>query len=139
MRDDERMSSKLKRGLLAAAAVAALALGGTAIAGAAGGDDEGTGKGDDGSGTPISGSALQRAKSVALDHTGGGRVTGSELQDEEGYYEVEVTRDDGSQVDVHLDSHFNVLNESSSPGGAVAMAARLYLRAAGGRAASSAG
>lgn len=113
MRDDERMSSKLKRGLLAAAAVAALALGGTAIAGAAGGDDEGTGKGDDGSGTPISGSALQRAKSVALDHTGGGRVTGSELQDEEGYYEVEVTRDDGSQVDVHLDSHFNVLNEST--------------------------
>ena len=113
MRDDERMSSKLKRGLLAAAAVAALALAGTAIAGAAGGDDEGTGKGDDGSGTPISGSALQRAKSVALDHTGGGRVTGSELQDEEGYYEVEVTRDDGSQVDVHLDSHFNVLNEST--------------------------
>ena len=112
MRDDERMSSELKRGL-AAAAVAALTLAGTAIAGAAGGDDEGTGKGDDGSGTPISGSALQRAKSVALDHTGGGRVTGSELQDEEGYYEVEVTRDDGSQVDVHLDSHLNVLNEST--------------------------
>jgi uncharacterized membrane protein YkoI len=37
-------------------------------------------------------------------------VTGSELQDEEGYYEIEVTRDDGSQVDVHLDSHFSVLN-----------------------------
>jgi hypothetical protein len=36
-------------------------------------------------------------------------VTGSEVGDEEGAYEVEVTRDDGSQVDVHLDKNFNVL------------------------------
>lgn len=107
------MNSKLKRGILAAAAVAALGLGGAAIAGATGGDDDGAGKGDDGSGKPIAGSALDRASAIAVDHAGGGRVTGSELQDEEGYYEVEVTRDDGSQVDVHLDSHFNVLNESA--------------------------
>jgi uncharacterized membrane protein YkoI len=106
------MDVKLKRGILAAAAVAALGLGGAAIAGATGGGDDGRGKGDDGAGKPITGAALDRASAVALDHTGGGRVSATELQDEEGYYEVEVTRGDGSQIDVHLDSHFNVLNES---------------------------
>ena len=52
---------------------------------------------------------MEKAKSIALDYTNGGRVTGTELDDEEGYYEVEVTKDDGSQVDVHLDRNFNVL------------------------------
>jgi hypothetical protein len=65
------MNVKLKRGILAAAAVAALGLGGAAIGGATGGGDDGGGKGDD-----------------------------------------------GSQVDVHLDSHFNVLNESADGEGA---------------------
>ena len=113
------MNSKLKRGILAAAVVAVLGLGGAALAGATGGGgDDGGGKGDDGSGKPITGAALDRASSVALDYTGGGRVSGTEFQDEEGYYEVEVTRDDGSNVDVHLDSHFNVLNKSSDGEGA---------------------
>ena len=106
------MNGKLKRGIVAAAALAALGLGGAAIAGAAGGDDGG-GKGDDGSGKPIAGAALDKASAIAVDHAGGGQVSGTELQDEEGYYEVEVTRDDGSQVDVHLDSQFNVLNQSA--------------------------
>ena len=52
---------------------------------------------------------LQRASSAALAYTGGGRVTEPEAGDEEGAYEVEVTRADGSQVDVHLDEDFNVL------------------------------
>ena len=108
------MNSKLKRGVLAVAAVAALGLGGAAIAGATGGgDDEGGGKGDDGSGKPIAGAALDRASAIAVDHAGGGRVTGTELQDEEGYYEVEVTRADGSQVDVHLDKSFNVIDSKA--------------------------
>ena len=104
---------KLKRAILAVAAVAVLGLGGAAIAGATGGGDDGGGKGDDGAGKPITGAALDRASAVALDHTGGGRVSDTEFQDEEGYYEVEVTRDDGSSVDVHLDSHFKVLNKSA--------------------------
>ncbi len=54
------------------------------------------------------GSDIEKAKSVALDHVNG-RVTGTEVGDEEGAYEVEVTRADGSQVDVHLDRGFNVL------------------------------
>ena len=56
------------------------------------------------------GPGIEKAKSVALDHTNGGRVTGTEVGDEEGYYEVEVTRDDGSQLDVHLDRDFDVLS-----------------------------
>ena len=84
----------------------ALALGGAAIAGATGGGD------DDASEQAISGSALGRASSEALDHTGGGKVTGTEVGDEEGYYEVEVTRADGTQVDVHLDRNFQVLDSA---------------------------
>ena len=49
---------------------------------------------------------------AALDHTGGGKVTETEAGDEEGAYEVEVTRADGSQVDVHLDKGFNVLSQA---------------------------
>ena len=32
------------------------------------------------------------------------------MGDEEGYYQIEVTRPDGSQVDVNLDKNFNVIN-----------------------------
>jgi uncharacterized membrane protein YkoI len=83
--------------IVAAVAAAALAGAGVAIAG---GDDDGRER-------PISGSALERAKAAALAHTPG-RVTETEVGDEEGYYEVEVTRADGSQVDVHLDRDFAV-------------------------------
>ena len=102
------MKDKFKGMLIAIAALAALALGGTAIAGAAGGggDDNGTDK-------AIQGQALKRASEAALAHTGGGKVTETEAGDEEGAYEVEVTRADGSQVDVHLDKQFNVLNSSA--------------------------
>jgi uncharacterized membrane protein YkoI len=104
------MDSKLKKGILAGAAVLALGVGGTAIAAGGGGDDDG-GKGEDHGEQAITGSALDKASRAALDRVGEGRVTATEQFDEEGYYEVEVTRDDGSQVDVHLDRHFNVLNE----------------------------
>jgi uncharacterized membrane protein YkoI len=66
-----------------------------------------TGSGDDSSGQ-ATGPGMDKAKSVALDHVNG-RVTGTEAGDEEGAYEVEVTKDDGSQVDVHLDKNYNVL------------------------------
>ena len=99
------MKDKIKGALIAIAAVAALAVGGTAIAGAAGGDD-------DGSDRAISGQALDKASAAALEETGGGKVTETEVGDEEGAYEVEVTRPDGSQVDVHLDKGFNVLSSA---------------------------
>ena len=58
---------------------------------------------------PITGDALDRASAAALAHTGGGRVTGTEIGDEESYYEVEVTLTDGRQVDIQLDQDFQVV------------------------------
>jgi uncharacterized membrane protein YkoI len=106
---EHTMGKRLKAGLIAATALA-LAGGGAAIAGAAGG-------GDDGSGTPITGSALDQAKAAALEQTGGGQVTATEIRDEEGYYEVEVKKADGSQVDVHLDRHYNLIDASPDGSG----------------------
>ncbi len=62
--------------------------------------------------TPISNTSdRERAEQAALAHVGEGRVTETEEGDEESYYEVEVTRDDGSQVDVQLDRRFNVVGQ----------------------------
>jgi uncharacterized membrane protein YkoI len=80
-------NNRIKRTVLAVVAVAALGAGGAAIATAASG----------------------RASSAALSETGGGKVTATEVGDEESYYEVEVTRSDGSQVDVQLDRDFQVV------------------------------
>jgi len=67
--------------------------------------------------TPITGSALDQASEAALAETGGGRVTGSEVGDEESYYEVEVTLDNGNEVDVQLDENFAVVgSETDGPG-----------------------
>jgi uncharacterized membrane protein YkoI len=94
--------------LMAALAVAALGAGGTAIAGATGGGDDGGGHDK-----AIAGSALDRASAAALKATGGGKVSETEVGDEESYYEVEVTRADGSQVDVQLDRDFNVVGQKA--------------------------
>ena len=83
--------------LAIAAIVAGIAVG------AGGRDDE----------KPIEGPALASASAAALAHTGEGRVTETEVGDEEGFYEVEVTLSDGSQVDVHLDRDFSVLGDES--------------------------
>ncbi len=104
------MKDKLKGVLIAIAAVAVLAVGGTAIAGADGGGD------DDATDKAISGQALDRASAAALAETGGGNVTETEVGDEEGAYEVEVTRADGSQVDVHLNESFSVLGTEDEDG-----------------------
>ncbi|HEY6779149.1 MAG TPA: hypothetical protein VI122_21810 [Thermoleophilaceae bacterium] len=98
------MTNKIKGTVVALVAVAALGAGGAAIATAASG-----GGGEDGADKTITGAALDRASSAALAHTGGGKVTGTEVGDEESYYEVEVTRGDGSQVDVQLDRSFHVV------------------------------
>ncbi len=68
---------------------------------------------DDGADVAISGSALERASAAALDYLGEGRITDTEVGDEEGFYEVEVTLPDGTQVDVHLDEDFTVLGEET--------------------------
>jgi uncharacterized membrane protein YkoI len=93
-----------KRTVITLTTVGALAAGGTAIAATAG-DDDATDR-------PISGSALEKAKAAALADTPG-RVTETEVGDEESLYEVEVTRPDGSQVDVQIDRDFDVVGSSA--------------------------
>ncbi|MEU3921211.1 hypothetical protein [Streptomyces sp. NPDC029004] len=91
--------------IVGATAAAALIGAGTGIAVAGSGDDDST--------PAITGPALDRASSAALAHTGGGKVTGTEVGDEEGYYEVEVTLTNGKQTDVHLDKDFKVLSSAA--------------------------
>ncbi len=96
------MQKKAK--LITAGAVdAAVAAGGTSAAVASGAGD------DDGNEVPITGDALDRASAVALDATGSGTVTETEEGDEDSYYEVQVTRADGSQVDVQLNQDFELV------------------------------
>lgn len=98
------MKDKLKGMVIAVAAIAALGVGGVTIAGAAGGDDDASQK-------SISANTLEKASAAALDHTGGGEVTETEAGDEEGAYEIEVRREDGSSVDVHLNKDFELLSQ----------------------------
>ena len=58
----------------------------------------------------IIGSALDKASRIALTYLGEGRVTDSEIGDEEGYYEIEVTLNNGREADVHLDINFKILS-----------------------------
>ena len=95
------MKARTKVAAAIAAALVAGAIGtGLAIAGSD----------DDAAERSITGAALKRASAAALDHTGGGKVTQTEVGDEESFYEVEVTLDDGSQVDVQVDRNFNVVS-----------------------------
>ena len=85
----------------------ALVLGGAAVitAGTIGGAAAIAGD-DDARERPIPAAQLERAERAALDETGGGTVTETEVDDEESKYEVEVTLPDGAEVDVQLDENF---------------------------------
>jgi hypothetical protein len=107
-----KRSTKITSGIVIG--VGAVAAAGLAVANATSGEDE---PDDDALETAIGGDALERASDVALDHTGGGRVTGSEVGDEESYYEIEVTLDNGDQVDVQLDESFNVVGAENDGSG----------------------
>jgi hypothetical protein len=104
------MTRSTRTKLLTAGVFAALVAGGIGVAAASGGTDADPGEDPD---VAITGDALRRASEAALAETGGGTVTGTEVGDEESYYEVEVTRDDGSQVDVQLDESFTVVGSSA--------------------------
>lgn len=60
--------------------------------------------------TPVTGPARARVEAAALAYTGGGRVTGTEVGDEDSFYEVEVTLPDGRQLDVQLDENFAIVD-----------------------------
>ena len=111
--------NRTTRTLLAAVAAAGVGVGTFGIAAATSSpatqdqvDDDGSNDADDANEGPdvaITGEALDRASAVALDFTGEGRVTDTEVGDEESYYEVEVTLDDGRETDIQLDEDFNVV------------------------------
>jgi uncharacterized membrane protein YkoI len=101
--------TKQSKFLIIGASALALAAGGGGLAIAAGGGDDDAGDSE----APITGQSLDRASAAALDHVGEGQVSDTETGDEESYYEVEVTRDDGSQTDVQLNRQFNVVGQSA--------------------------
>jgi uncharacterized membrane protein YkoI len=98
------MENRTRAAIVATAVFGVAAVGGGVALAAGGGDDDETQ-------TEIPAQELDRASAAALDHTGGGRVTETEKGDEESLYEVEVTLDDGTQVDVQLDENFNVVSD----------------------------
>jgi hypothetical protein len=96
-------------GTLLAAAIAA---GGGAYAVAGGGEEDKT----------LTGSTADKARAAALQYTGGGKA--GVVEDESGdpeekgaSYGVEVTKPDGSKVDVFLDGKFEPLREASNEDG----------------------
>jgi uncharacterized membrane protein YkoI len=96
--------------VIAAAVVAMLvALGAAGIAYANGGDSE----------EQLTGPDAEKAKSAAIAAVGGGTVSEVERDDGNGTgaFEVEVTRDDGSQLEVHLDSDYNVVGRQADEDG----------------------
>jgi len=135
------MSDRLKTAGVIAAAIAALALGGAALAGAERGQspggeradspaaseergergergerDDDRGRDDDAgeASTAVSGPAADRARAAALAASGPGAVTEVESADEGGHgYEVEVERRDGSFVEVELDPGFRVISKEA--------------------------
>jgi hypothetical protein len=100
-----------KRTKIIGVGAAVLALSGVGAGAALAGG--GSGDAAEGPDRAIQGSALEQASTAALAETGGGTVTDTEVGDEESKYEVEITRDDGSQVDVQLDAGFNVVGSSA--------------------------
>ncbi len=113
---------KLSKSILVGAGALGLAVGGYGVASAATGaanqgpaaevDDDGLGEAND-SDTPLTGTDLDQAVAAALEHTGGGDVTETEVGDDGAAYGVEIRLSDGSQVEVNLDADFNVIGSEA--------------------------
>jgi hypothetical protein len=133
------MLSKVKQVGLGIAALTGAAVGGAAVAGAAT-SNSGTGQAPPASaGKPppalrnmpapgtdaheahekaVTGEAADKARAAAVKAVGGG-TAGDVTTDYFGHgYEVTVTKSDGTQVEIHLDSSFDVMGPPGAPGGA---------------------
>ena len=133
------MFRPIKKGLVIVAALAALALGGSALAGAAtsskstssttmqppsstqnrpafNGPAPGTAAHEDAE-KAVTGSAATKAQEAAVKSVGGG-TAGAVTTDFTGRgFETTVTKSDGSKVEVHLDSSYEVMQRPAGPGG----------------------
>ena len=95
--------------IVGGALAVAVAAGGTGIAVAGGvGDND----------KPLTGSTLDKARAAALEATGGGTVTETEIGDDGAAYGVEVRLADGNQVEVNLDGDFKVIGREADDDGA---------------------
>jgi uncharacterized membrane protein YkoI len=105
IRSNQRRSTMNRRKLTILAGlvvVTALALIGATIARATGAFDDGDAQ--------LKGPQAEHARAAALRITGGGRANSVERDSENGAtYEVEVTRKDGSTVDVRLDGSYRLV------------------------------
>ena len=133
------MHSKIKKLGLGVAALSGAAVGGAAVAGAATSHSGTAATPAAASGTPppalrnmpapgtaahedheqaVTGDAADKAKAAAVKAVGGG-TAGDVTTDYFGNgYEVTVTKSDGSKVEIHLDSSFDVMGPPGGPGGA---------------------
>ena len=138
------MTRQIKRILLGVMAFAALAVGGAAIAGAAGtGTTTGTTTAPNAYGPsnghgpppgftsanapgtaaheaaekPVTGADAEKAIAAALATVSGGKAGSVTTTFRGGGYEVDVTKSDGTKVTVHLDSSFKVQTHPMGPGG----------------------
>jgi hypothetical protein len=87
-------------------AIGALAGGGVAWATGVGDEDK-----------PLTGSARAQAIAATLAHTGGGKVTETEVGDDGAAYGVEVRLENGTQIEVRLDENFNVIGQERDDDG----------------------
>jgi hypothetical protein len=60
---------------------------------------------------PLTGTTYELATRAALEFTGGGTVTETEVGDDGAAYEVEVRLSDGREVEVQLDKDFEVIGQ----------------------------
>jgi hypothetical protein len=88
-------------GLMAILAIAAGAL--AAVAVGSGGDDD----------QPIPGSALAECAAAALAKHPGGTVTETEVGDDGAAYGVEIRREDGKEVEIHLNENCQVIGQEA--------------------------
>lgn len=65
----------------------------------------------------VTGDAADKAKAAALKAVGEGTAGGVTTDYFGNGYEVTVTKSDGSQVEIHLDSSFNVMGPPGGHGG----------------------
>ncbi|HEV2591966.1 MAG TPA: hypothetical protein VGU02_08730 [Gaiellaceae bacterium] len=119
------MLTAVKKAAAALVGVAALAIGGSAIANADSGGGttttttppsmpaHGSASHEDAE-QPVTGTNADKAKAAAIKSLGGGTAGDVTTDFTQNGYEVTVTKSDGSEIEVHLDSSFNVMQR---PGG----------------------
>ena len=67
--------------------------------------------------TAVTGANATKAQAAAVKYVGSGTAGGVTTDYTKTGYEVTVTKSDGSTVEVHMDSNFNVMQGPGGPGG----------------------